>query len=59
MEYRMRYSEAAAYLGISERTLRRHKKAGHIPFRKLGREVFFSKKGLDDLAAQFTFQEQS
>jgi excisionase family DNA binding protein len=41
------YPEAAAYLGITERQLRRARYSGRIGYSKLGQRVTFSQDQLD------------
>jgi excisionase family DNA binding protein len=53
--YDYTYGTAALYLGVTERTLRRLKSQGKVGYRKIGRQVRFSRKDLDALLASHTF----
>lgn len=47
IERLMTYRELAAYLNMTERTLRRHVAAKKIPFAKIGRSVRFDKSKIE------------
>ena len=47
-------ARAAAYLGVSSKTLRRCAAGRHITFRKDGRRVFFTQSSLDQYKAAHT-----
>ena len=50
------YPEAAAYLGITERQLRRIKTKGRIGFWKFGQRVMFTQANLDNFRAANTHE---
>ena len=52
---RMRYAEAAEYLGVSERQLRRWTAARRVPHTRLGLAVQFSPEQLDEFVASNSF----
>jgi len=43
---KMRYKEAANYLGVSERTLQKWVKLGTVPHYRIGRKVYFEESRL-------------
>lgn len=50
----LRYPEAAAHVGVSERQLRRATQAGRVPYTRLGNAVLFDPEALDAWVAANT-----
>jgi excisionase family DNA binding protein len=56
---RVRYAEAAAYLGLTDRQIRRAVVTGQIAHSKLGLYVEFTQAQLDEFLAAHTYTPES